>query len=517
MRIYYNSLLKKITSIPVSYHRRAYGLIKKRITNDTGSLNVTLEHVSYDYDNTIDRSIQSTNVSDVSTIQNDIDRVNSNGVLKSSDLYYFPTDTTINTGSLKDVDYYYVPTDSTETTRSLKEVDYYFVPTDSTETSRSLKEVDYYYIPTDSSSINIKLTSTTKFETEIDKSDTGIKLSSVDYTPVNFDSGSTNTKLSSVDYTPVNFDSGSNQENLSSISHDSVTFDVGSNQENLSTIELIDPQIDASTSNEAVKDISLIDPQIDVSTEKETIRDISLIDPQIDIASNSVDININKFEPEIDRATNKVSVQNVTIIPELDTAALRQIISTISNINASIDTSPLSMSIIINYELAEVDKNQLNIAIGGLSYTTKSINDTSDDAIHNVGLSSDIDPSSRVNFNPSSFKNYVRQINEILYLTGSVLTSSTVNYTDDLEFTVISRHQSERYKDNMDYNIPYRASFVTKNWPYYTYDTASNYNLPALLNASDTILLASKDIWITASFENGSDVFTDEWGFAIDL
>lgn len=519
MRIYYNSLLKKIVSIPVSYHRRAYGLIKKATVSDTGSLSITLERVSYDYDFGIGRSVESTNISNISTIQNDVDKVNLSGILKSGDLYYVPTDSTIGT--------------------------------------ESIKNVDYYYIPTDSSSGSINLTSISTSETEIDKSNTGIKLSSVDYTPVNFDSSSVNTKLesvdynlvnfdsssnntklSSVDYTPVNFDSSSNNTNLSTIDYDLVNFDSGSNNIKLSTLSLIDPQIDASISNETIESISLIDPQIDKSTTKETVESISLIDAQVDVASNSgvlktidntiaeVDkVNassniksVDYFLSEIDKSSNKTSIKTVdNTNAEIDVSTEKETISSINYINASVDTSRLITSATPNYELAEVDIGRLNNTISDLFYTTESIYNFSDDVIHNVGLSSNIDTSSRVNFNESSFVNYVRQFNQVWFLTGSVVTSSIINYTDDLEFKVISRHQSEYYKDNMDYNIPYRASFVTKNWPYYTYDKATHYNLPALLNASDTIILASRDIWITASFENGTDVFTDQWGFAIDL
>jgi hypothetical protein len=82
---------------------------------------------------------------------------------------------------------------------------------------------------------------------------------------------------------------------------------------------------------------------------------------------------------------------------------------------------------------------------------------------------------------------------------------------------VIGKGSTTTYKDNLDYNLPYRASFIVKNWPHYQYNTSSYWYLPIQLNASNDDILASGDIWITASFQNGTDVFTDQYGFAIDI
>ena len=127
------------------------------------------------------------------------------------------------------------------------------------------------------------------------------------------------------------------------------------------------------------------------------------------------------------------------------------------------------------------------------------------------------DSSSNLTFNSSSVRHYVRQINEVFYMTGSQITSSRINYQDDIELIVIGKGSTTTYKDNLDYNLPYRASYLVKNWPHYQYNTSSYWYLPIPLNASNDDILASGDIWVTASFQNGTDVFTDQYGFAIDL
>ena len=127
------------------------------------------------------------------------------------------------------------------------------------------------------------------------------------------------------------------------------------------------------------------------------------------------------------------------------------------------------------------------------------------------------DSSSNLTFNSSSLTHYVRQINDVFYMSGSQLTSSRINYQDDIELIVIGKGSTTTYKDNLDYNLPYRASFLVKNWPYYSYNTSSYWYLPVPLNASNNDIFASGDIWVTASFQNGTDVFTDQYGFAIDI
>ena len=111
----------------------------------------------------------------------------------------------------------------------------------------------------------------------------------------------------------------------------------------------------------------------------------------------------------------------------------------------------------------------------------------------------------------------IDEINEVFYMSGSQLTSSRINYQDDIELIVIGKGSTTTYKDNLDYNLPYRASFLVKNWPYYSYNTSSYWYLPVPLNASNNDIFASGDIWVTASFQNGTDVFTDQYGFAIDI
>ena len=127
------------------------------------------------------------------------------------------------------------------------------------------------------------------------------------------------------------------------------------------------------------------------------------------------------------------------------------------------------------------------------------------------------DSSSNLTFNSSSLRHYVRQINEVFYMSGSQLTSSRIDYQDDIEIIIMGKGSTTTYKDNLDYNIPYKASFSIKNWPYYQYNTSSYWYLPVILNASTDDIYSSSDIWVTASFQNGTDVFTDQYGFAIDI
>lgn len=123
---------------------------------------------------------------------------------------------------------------------------------------------------------------------------------------------------------------------------------------------------------------------------------------------------------------------------------------------------------------------------------------------------------SKLTFNSSSLKNYVRQISQIWTLSGSIISSSFIDYTDDIELTVIGNSSPGTYKDNLDYNLPYRASYIVKNWPYYQYDTASHWNLPILLTAASTDILSSRDTWITLSMQTGVP-FQDQYGFSINI
>jgi hypothetical protein len=101
-------------------------------------------------------------------------------------------------------------------------------------------------------------------------------------------------------------------------------------------------------------------------------------------------------------------------------------------------------------------------------------------------------------------------------MSGSQLTSSRINYQDDIELIVIGKGSTTTYKDNLDYNLPYRSSYAVKNWPNHQYNDTTYWYLPIIINASDDIR-SSRHYWITASFENGNDVFTDQYGFPIDI
>ena len=126
------------------------------------------------------------------------------------------------------------------------------------------------------------------------------------------------------------------------------------------------------------------------------------------------------------------------------------------------------------------------------------------------------DTSSAVDFNPTSLVNYVRQINEIFYMSGSQLTSSRLDYQDELQLKIVGKFSSGIYLDNLDYNIPYRASFLVKNWPFYQYNTSSYWYLPVPINASNTDFRSSKADWVKAELETGGTLI-DEYGFSIDF
>ena len=125
---------------------------------------------------------------------------------------------------------------------------------------------------------------------------------------------------------------------------------------------------------------------------------------------------------------------------------------------------------------------------------------------------------STVTFNSDSPTNYVNQVNIVYYMSGGNLTQSIVNYGEDLAFQVIGNSNPGLYVTNYDYNTPYRASFVTKNWPVYQYDTGSNWKLPVILNCSNNErkISATSGIWVEAALEDGGTL-VDEYGFSIDI
>ena len=125
---------------------------------------------------------------------------------------------------------------------------------------------------------------------------------------------------------------------------------------------------------------------------------------------------------------------------------------------------------------------------------------------------------STVTFNSDSPTNYVNQVNVVYYMYGGNLTQSIINYGEDLAFQVIGNSNPGTYVTNYDYNNPYRASFVTKNWPIYQYDTSSNWKLPVILNCSNHArkISATSSDWVEAVLETGGSL-VDEYGFSIDI
>ena len=125
---------------------------------------------------------------------------------------------------------------------------------------------------------------------------------------------------------------------------------------------------------------------------------------------------------------------------------------------------------------------------------------------------------SKVTFNNDSPINYVNQINIVYYMVGNNVTQSIIDFTQDLSFQIIGNSNPGLYETNFDYNTPYRASFITKNWPVYQYDTGSNWRIPVILNCSNSELKisATSAEWVEADLEGGGTL-TDQYGFSIDL
>ena len=159
------------------------------------------------------------------------------------------------------------------------------------------------------------------------------------------------------------------------------------------------------------------------------------------------------------------------------------------------------------------NRSTLTSSLQSLSYENIKIDQVSS-SIHFKPYST----ASNVTFNSDSLVNYVKQINVIYYMSGSVLTQSIIDYTQDLVFQVIGNSNTGLYQTNFDYNTPYRASFITKNWPVYQRNTSSLWYLPVILNCSNSErkISATSGDWVEAVLENGSS-FTDQYGFSIDI
>ena len=236
------------------------------------------------------------------------------------------------------------------------------------------------------------------------------------------------------------------------------------------------------------------------------------INPFIEKINNNISVNLNHyFTPEIINFKDGLSNLNHYFSPEIS-----QLINRTSNIEHVLNSDKFNF----NKNIKEVNHYYTPEIVSSDFNPTDIVQYQSnlyDNVTGSVISFKSYDSSSNLTFNSSSVRHYVRQINEVFYMTGSQITSSRINYQDDIELIVIGKGSTTTYKDNLDYNLPYRASYLVKNWPHYQYNTSSYWYLPIPLNASNDDILASGDIWVTASFQNGTDVFTDQYGFAIDL
>jgi hypothetical protein len=277
------------------------------------------------------------------------------------------------------------------------------------------------------------------------------------------------------------------------------------------------------------------------------------------LSTNNLNYNLSKEVIDFDLNTSLIYNYTPEIINYNVNTSLTYLIDPIDTINFRLSTSlnnvytPEILTFNLKPQIDYTSYNETlnyNLALNDLKYTTldtfKNVNErieVSIDIIYNQEKSSifqslrgtelysttsdqataskisfvPYDSSSNLTFNSSSLRHYVRQINEVFYMSGSQLTSSRIDYQDDIEIIIMGKGSTTTYKDNLDYNIPYKASFSIKNWPHYQYNTSSYWYLPVILNTSTDDIYSSSDIWVTASFQNGTDVFTDQYGFAIDI
>ena len=311
-------------------------------------------------------------------------------------------------------------------------------------------------------------------------------------------------------------DNNISTNNLSyNLSKESINLNVNISLNNVYLPEIISSNIKSSL-------IYVYSPEIISSNIKSSL--IYVYSPEI-ISSNIATSLSYIYSPEIINVRTYTTLNYVyspevgvlNIKPQVDYTLFKQSTNNRSNLSE------------LTYNLTkEIGEERLEISVDTLyssekSFVSQSLTGTelyyvtTDQATASKITFVPYDSSSNLTFNSSSLRHYVRQINEVFYMSGSQLTSSRINYQDDIELIVIGKGSTTTYKDNLDYNLPYRASFLVKNWPHYQYNTSSYWYLPVPLNASNDDILASGDIWVTASFQNGNDVFTDQYGFAIDI
>jgi len=254
-------------------------------------------------------------------------------------------------------------------------------------------------------------------------------------------------------------DISSQNTKLSSLKYDFINLFTVSNELNLTSLNLNSAEVDKTLQTNVLTQLNYDLGEFSKKTEQQ---------------SNLINLTRNFFNTVVDTTNNLANLKYSPFINE--SVTLTQSIQSLTHNTANIDT--------------------VSSSIKFKPYSTAS----------------------NVTFNDDSLVNYVKQINVIYYMSGSVLTQSIINYTQDLVFQVIGNANTGLYQTNFDYNTPYRASYITKNWPVYQRNTSSLWYLPVILNCSNSErkISATSGDWVEAALENGSS-FTDQYGFSIDI
>jgi len=509
---------------------------------DRGNTNTSLNNI-INYKVEIDKSINNVNLYSISHLQFQSDNGNNNLRLLGSSYYsdiFDASQTAVSTvGSQYYADFY----DASQNAVSTLGSQYYVNYTDSSNNALTLKSSGYYINYADASNNSLVLKSSGYY--------------------VNYNDTSINTS---------NIIGLNNYANFSDISNNSITLNGLSNYINFG---------DNSISNNALSSLSHNNVQLEIVNENLTISSLNYNQYEIDLVTQTNGLNnlILKLSDYGDNALFATSLRSVTFVLNEYIKTVTQNSSVLTNL--SMFQGPYSNNMTynvvlnsLNYSLSEYTKlvsttdnlkklvyeDESNNKLVNQSLNLKSlryddirfeINVSANNRLSSLRSESDINnktklsgsfkdisytpnisetvlgsnttfrpysTASNVTFNSDSPTNYVNQINIVYYMSGGNLTQSIVNYGQDLAFQVIGNSNPGLYVTNFDYNTPYRASFVTKNWPIYQYDTSSNWKLPVILNCSNSErkISATSGIWVDATLEDGGTL-VDEYGFSIDI
>jgi len=453
--------------------------------------------------------------------------------------------------------------DASQTAVSTVGSQYYVNFYDASQNAVSTLGSQYYVNYTDSSNNALTLKSSGYYVNYTDASNNSLALKSSGYY-VNYNDTSINTS---------NIIGLNNYANFSDISNNSIALNGISNYINFG---------DNSISNNVLGSLSHNNVQLEIVNENLTISSLNHKQYEIDLVAQINGLNglILKLSDYGDNVSFATSLHSITFVPNEYIKTVTQNSSVLTNL--SMFQGPYSNNMTynvalnnLNYSMTEYgrlvnttdnlrklvyedeSKNKLvnqSSNLKSLKYDDIrfEVNVSANNRLSSLRSESDINnktklsgsfkdisytpnisetvlgsnttfrsysTASTVTFNSDSPTNYVNQVNIVYYMSGGNLTQSIVNYGEDLAFQVIGNSNPGLYVTNYDYNTPYRASFVTKNWPVYQYDTSSNWKLPVILNCSndERKISATSGVWVEALLENGSGALVDEYGFSIDI